>query len=495
MDASVKSFFVGEAPSSVTVKIEPQTNEAEKTVSLCIETVKKENNTLFEEEMRNKLESVHLTRESVPNLETNEGTSDFGFELSKCIKKEENDFIHEVDLGIDTVNDLMEKNEGSSVVKYLASNSDVTSEENFCEKITVKSEFKQQNYKQVMEFKCNYCGKMFKSKNGLTEHIDAHINERRFVCSICGKSFNRKRSLKSHIEIHISSEKIYSCSYCPKSFTKKAYLRIHLKIHSDGRTFTCNYCQKSFKQKGYLMAHVRKIHTTLKKYVCKYLIKENSKDIKEFKCEKKFKTEHGLMEHINGHINEKSYNCKFCEKSFSSKQTLREHVNTHDDSEKVFKCSYCQKSFTQKKYLRVHLRIHTTKKIFYCRFCPQSFEEKICLTTHLKKIHYDEKKFTCKFCQKRFNSKRYLLKHFSFHTSERKYVCSFCQKTFFYKNSLNKHYSMHINEKKCVCVFCQKTFIISQETDPPSPFSCRACDVSRKITLAHSNSACGTYRW
>ena len=61
-------------------------------------------------------------------------------------------------------------------------------------------------------------------------------------------------------------------------------------------------------------------------------------------CEKEYKSNQGLEEHIQSfHLNTK-FECGTCEKSFTIKKVLKEHhLHFNDKSEKIFRCDICQK--------------------------------------------------------------------------------------------------------------------------------------------------------
>lgn len=83
-------------------------------------------------------------------------------------------------------------------------------------------------------FNC-HCGKSFRRSNTLKKHKYIHTGERPVKCEVCGKGFIDSGNLKIHLRTH-TNERPFPCSFphCGKSFKTKAHLQEHMtiKIHS-----------------------------------------------------------------------------------------------------------------------------------------------------------------------------------------------------------------------------------------------------------------------
>ncbi|XP_030267016.1 zinc finger protein 501-like isoform X2 [Sparus aurata] len=138
-------------------------------------------------------------------------------------------------------------------------------------------------------FPCSECGRRFKVKYSLTQHMAIHSGERPFSCSECGKRFKLKQNLTGHMVIH-SGERPFRCSECGKRFTQKGSLTQHMAVHSGERPFSCSVCGKRFKLKQNLTGHMA-VHSGEKPFSCS-------------ECGTRFKLKGHLKRHMTCHSGE-----------------------------------------------------------------------------------------------------------------------------------------------------------------------------------------------
>ncbi|XP_075420199.1 PR domain zinc finger protein 10 isoform X2 [Tenrec ecaudatus] len=230
--------------------------------------------------------------------------------------------------------------------------------------------------KSLRPFKCLQCGKGFREKDKLDQHLRFHGREGScpLTCDLCNKGFISSASLESHMKLH-SDQKTYSCIFCPESFDRLDLLKDHVAIHINDGYFTCPTCKKRFPDFIQVKKHVRSFHSE-KIYQCT-------------ECDKAFCRPDKLRLHMLRHSDRKDFLCSTCGKQFKRKDKLREHMQRmHNPEREAKKADRISRSKTFKP------RITSTDYdsfTFKCRLCMMGFRRRGMLVNHLSKRHPDMK--------------------------------------------------------------------------------------------------------
>lgn len=99
----------------------------------------------------------------------------------------------------------------------------------------------------------------FVGKSQLQRHQTYHSETRSFKCNKCGKMYKSERNLKVHDLIHLE-QRPHVCPHCDKSFLSSSKLKQHCNIHTGERPFKCNYCSKDFTNFPNWLKHTRRRH-------------------------------------------------------------------------------------------------------------------------------------------------------------------------------------------------------------------------------------------
>uniref|UniRef100_F6Z625 C2H2-type domain-containing protein n=1 Tax=Ciona intestinalis TaxID=7719 RepID=F6Z625_CIOIN len=109
-------------------------------------------------------------------------------------------------------------------------------------------------------FICKECGKVFKRRYRLTNHIESiHRGKKKYHCDVCDFKTAYRLSLQQHKRLH-TKEKPHICKYCDKPFTTGSMLIEHLRMHTNTKPHKCKWCSKRFTAKSNYNKHIR-IHS------------------------------------------------------------------------------------------------------------------------------------------------------------------------------------------------------------------------------------------
>ncbi|XP_044071758.1 zinc finger E-box-binding homeobox 2a isoform X3 [Siniperca chuatsi] len=105
---------------------------------------------------------------------------------------------------------------------------------------SLKEHIKYRHEKNEESVTCPLCADTFSHRTQLERHMTTHkpapdqppllnegVGNRKFKCSECGKAFKYKHHLKEHLRIH-SGEKPYECSNCKKRFSHSGSYSSHI---------------------------------------------------------------------------------------------------------------------------------------------------------------------------------------------------------------------------------------------------------------------------
>ncbi|XP_035713821.1 gastrula zinc finger protein XlCGF57.1-like [Folsomia candida] len=203
------------------------------------------------------------------------------------------------------------------------------------------------------------CEKTFLNKGNISRHVNnVHAqNPVRFPCTLCGKGFKARGELENHIPTH-TTEKPYKCGTCGRNFTYKSALTRHEITHLEKSTrdmLQCQVCPQTFLSRTNLKSHIRAVHENQRNYPCPL-------------CDKRFANSSNLKRHVVAHHaanKELVHSCDKCEYKSHSKANLACHRKRHNAARHG--CYFCAKKFVLFSELVRHCRIHTLEKLRYLR--------------------------------------------------------------------------------------------------------------------------------
>ncbi|EDW07020.1 zinc finger protein 436 isoform X1 [Drosophila mojavensis] len=204
----------------------------------------------------------------------------------------------------------------------------------------------------------------------------------------------------------------------------------------------CHVCNKAFRQQCRLNQHMRS-HVDEKLYTCEM-------------CGKKLKHLRNHKEHMLTHTNAKPHQCLVCARFYRTTSSLAAHMRTHAE-DKPYKCDQCGRSYAAFDHLRRHKLTHTGERPYACDLCDKAYYDSSSLRQH-KVSHTGEKAFTCEICGVGLSQKSGYKKHMLVHSGEKPHKCPICGRAFTFTSNLNAHVRLHSGEKPFKCDKCMKAF-------------------------------------
>uniref|UniRef100_A0A1A9WFC9 C2H2-type domain-containing protein n=1 Tax=Glossina brevipalpis TaxID=37001 RepID=A0A1A9WFC9_9MUSC len=227
-------------------------------------------------------------------------------------------------------------------------------------------------------FKCDICGRASKSKHNLIlhKHLVHNESKQQYECEVCHRMFNQKPTLTRHMAVHATGNKDYVCSECGKGYVLEIQLQSHIRtVHNVDRI--CDQCGKILHGASALRRHLRE-HAGIKKpkWPCN-------------QCGTELMSHNGLKRHKLAfhHDGSTAYVCKDCGKVAASANALLLHKKNVHEAPRKFKCTYCDKAFKKNKVLQEHIATHTGQDLYECPHCPQTFKVSANMHHHRKKAH------------------------------------------------------------------------------------------------------------
>jgi len=210
--------------------------------------------------------------------------------------------------------------------------------------------------------------------------------------------YSETKKSKHDIDSEKSESNKFICfhKHCGASYSTRKKFNLHLRDHEIAKAEKCARCQKRVPElNSATNFFITDVDVSTTKSSCDCL-KTHPFQCLEEKCLKVFTTGYNLKMHkqLCHAIELTKYFCRFCEDLFNSERSLFEHIQVHINP-RSFPCNLCGELFNQQTALTRHIAtIHNGRRAHICCVCGKSFSQSGNLDAHLRNIH----KMKCDTC-------------------------------------------------------------------------------------------------
>lgn len=123
-----------------------------------------------------------------------------------------------------------------------------------------KSNARRRRTPKDLQYECDLCQRVYKSKTGIRQHMQQHVNpspaQPTIACDECPMRFVSLSRLlfhkkKTH-QFGSGATNGFQCAFCPKTFAQSEGRSRHMRQHVVKPLYTCDICQKTFHRKDHL---------------------------------------------------------------------------------------------------------------------------------------------------------------------------------------------------------------------------------------------------
>lgn len=192
---------------------------------------------------------------------------------------------------------------------------------NFPEKITSELESPLIEVNDKIINKCDECKITFLSEGELKQHARDHDEKNEYKCKLCHINLKSKMAYENHVKD--THEKIFICPVCGKIYNEKRHLFSHSRSHNLKNKYKCTFdgCEKTFKHNHHLKNHMR-VHEKISPFSCD-------------ECKATFRQKYALTLHKRKHSSN-FIECELCKSQFLRPSQLLKHKTTCDGTFKPY---------------------------------------------------------------------------------------------------------------------------------------------------------------
>ncbi|XP_076801324.1 PR domain zinc finger protein 10-like isoform X3 [Clavelina lepadiformis] len=214
-------------------------------------------------------------------------------------------------------------------------------------------------------FPCPVCGKKFAKKYTLKLHCTVHSDVFNFLCQSCGKGFKRKDKLNDHIKrMHVERKDRPRVQKQKQPFVPR-----YKPEEVSNFLFKCLQCSVGFRRRGMLVNHILKRHPDVE-----------ITSVPELALP--------ILKHLV------TYMCPYCSNSYKSNNKRKLHIEKHHPGESVPPGMRYLKKIQEKSTYEKEAGIATSKIVAHepvaCPFCLSQYSSRCKMLKHVHSKHPED---------------------------------------------------------------------------------------------------------
>uniref|UniRef100_A0A672PIU5 PR domain zinc finger protein 10 n=1 Tax=Sinocyclocheilus grahami TaxID=75366 RepID=A0A672PIU5_SINGR len=225
--------------------------------------------------------------------------------------------------------------------------------------------------KSFRPFKCSQCGKAFRDKDKLDQHMRYHGRDGcRHMCHQCGKGFLSNAALEDHLQLH-SDQRTYSCLFCAEAYDRLDLLKVHVHVHLVNGCFSCPSCKKTFTD----FIQVHETYLRMKDKLREHMQRMHNPEREAKKADRIHRTKALKQKEPTTDFESFMFKCRLCMMGFRRRGMLVNHLSKRHPEMRL------------EEVPELTLPIIKPNRDYFCQYCDKVYKSASKRKAHILKNH------------------------------------------------------------------------------------------------------------
>ncbi|XP_060665452.1 zinc finger protein 189-like [Drosophila nasuta] len=259
---------------------------------------------------------------------------------------------------------------------------------------------------EVIEpFKCDECIKAFATKKGLSNHMRVHNSSAQSqsqLCEVCGEMVKHRRNLAAHMRTHAQHRPNRNCrrrsnTNIAAQIADVEVIEVVFVVTTITTTMVIitTIIKITIEDEAHIEETIEAVVTRTEATIA--ITKEitfNASEAEEYLDDSMDETSGNVVVSASQQQQATTGNaggevlphvCHVCNKAFRQQCRLNQHLRSHDD-EKLYMCEVCGKMLKHLRNYKEHMMKHTNVKQHQCNICERFYHTASSLAAHMRTL-------------------------------------------------------------------------------------------------------------